>query len=361
MTLITFQSRIHFASHVLEEALRAELEEHDHRSILIVCDASEQARVIEQQVMIGLPARVNLARLEIGAEATKFDTRAHLDQMITPENFDAVIAFGSARAIRHGRICRQSIAGSRYRAQPSTQRARLREREFLPWFCAIPGVEGLPDPCLSTATSAGYKTTPPSVIICDPTLIADADAADEARAIANALGRCLAALGYEAFNPMADGLAFEGLRRLQLYAQLEESDRPGRSRELMAAMLNGAIAQQKGPGLIQILAHALNEVTGQETDSGSLQSVLLPRLLREREVIPVNEEGRVARILGLSTPAELPDAVERLLSSLPLARALRELKITMEDIRAAVSATQRSHGIWGPINNRMVGVFEQHY
>lgn len=360
MTLITFQSRIHFASNVLEEALRGEIEEQAHRSVLIVRDRTSEPSVMEQQVMIGLPARVEVSQLEIGTEATKHETRDDLARLPDLDNVDAVIAFGSARAIRHGRICRQAIAKTRYQSHPSRARTRVRERDMLPWFCVIPGVDGLPDPCLDAAGPA-YKTVPPSVIICDPALIVGADVADEARAFASTLGRCLAALGCEVFNPMADGLAVEGLRRLQLFGQITREDERGRSRELMAAMLNGAIAQQKGPGLIQVLAHELSKVTGRETDAAGLQKVLLPAFLREKEVIPANEVTRVARVLGLASAVDLPDAVQGLFDPLPLARTLRDLKVTQEELRAAARTTNIAIGQTRPMHGRLAAVLEQHY
>ncbi|MEO0829687.1 MAG: hypothetical protein AAFY03_04425, partial [Pseudomonadota bacterium] len=83
--------------------------------------------------------------------------------------------------------------------------------------------------------------------------------------------------------------------------------------------------------------------------------------LREREVIPENEESRVARILGLARSADLPDAIQQLLDPLPLARSLRDLGVSLEELRAAAQVADNTKGHWRPMQGRLASVLEDHY
>ncbi len=346
MTLITFQSRIHFASNVLEEALRAELEEQRHRNVLILTDSDKQETPSLHRVLMGLPDRVTPAILSIAKGQSKHHSAKHAVGLIELDSCDVIIASGSARAILHGRKCRQSIAQLRYSRLAKSEQKTVRQHDLRPALFAIPGVDGLPDPCMSRGATADEKTSPPSVIICDPSLIANAGETDVASAFATALGRCLATLNGTSFNPLADGMAMDGLRRLMKWAPLDsgDTDTPMKARDLMAASLNAALAQQKGPGLIPMIANALNTMTDREVDGGALQRILLPRILSDFDQISDRDRVLVLRVMEAEPGDQLSDGVARILEPLPLARSLRDLGYSLDEVRdAAGSAQIRTH------------------
>ncbi|WP_342075023.1 iron-containing alcohol dehydrogenase [Yoonia sp. SS1-5] len=363
MTLITFQSRIHFASDVLEEALRAELEESQHRKVLLVADADKVNRQMMERVQIGMPDSVWRDMVWVNGEHTKYDTAALALGHDSEGPLDAIVACGSARAIAHGRKCRHAVAQARHAELSEKDRRVKRARSFLPDFFAIPGVDGLPDPCMASGATAGEKTMPPNVIICDPSILAGSKHADVANAFAISLGRCLATFGGSSFNPLADGMAVEGLRRLAMTLPLLPDDglMSTKSRDLMAASLNGSISQQKGPGLVQAIADALTRLTHGDVDSGSLQRILLPRLLRDLKLISGTEEALVMRVLDTGSNTPLSESVERMLDPLPLNRSLREMGYALADVQRAVSDARARVHVPDPVARRLNTIVEEVY
>ena len=99
----------------------------------------------------------------------------------------------------------------------------------------------------------------PVLILCDPTLTLAADAAATAADGMDALIHCLEAYRGTAWNPPADGIALEGVRRAAAYlerAVMDGNDIEAR-REMLAAALNAGLAAQKGLGGVHALALAL--------------------------------------------------------------------------------------------------------
>ena len=76
----------------------------------------------------------------------------------------------------------------------------------------------------------------------------------------DALVHCLESFLSTAFNPPADGIALDGLRRA-CAATSRRRSRTGatcrRRRELLAAALNAGLASEKGSGGIEAAAHGL--------------------------------------------------------------------------------------------------------
>ncbi|MCB2032526.1 MAG: iron-containing alcohol dehydrogenase, partial [Ottowia sp.] len=84
-----------------------------------------------------------------------------------------------------------------------------------------------------------------------------------------------------AFNPPADGIALEGLRRG--WAWIERATHEGANREarlnMMAASMHGAMAFQKGLGCVHSLSHSLGGVDPR-LHHGTLNAVFLPAVIR---------------------------------------------------------------------------------
>ena len=242
MTLITLHSRIHFASDVLEEVLRAEIEAQGLRHALVLFPETLRESEFLARVEEGLGGCARVSLHPVAATEDKYATALSAMGIEADHPVDVIVAFGSAEAMAHARKCRHEIATTRYRAIHQRARDGLRQKDLQPRFFVIPNVDGMPDPCLEAGAAATFRTTPPGVIICDPTLIAEADEAQIARAVALTVGRSLNVLGAKAFNPLADGLAIDALSRVRASGQGTRD----RHRDLMAATLNSAIALQKG-------------------------------------------------------------------------------------------------------------------
>ncbi|MEM8840059.1 MAG: iron-containing alcohol dehydrogenase [Pseudomonadota bacterium] len=371
MTLITMQARIHFASDVLEEALRAELEERNVRDLVIVREVAYGADETASRVSASLPKQVRSHTLALNGEAvTQTLGPKSLMRDMTEAHFDCIVAFGSQRAINEGRIIRHTIAKRRYGAHPADQRRLLKESDFLPDFMAIPGIDGLPDPHFATQDRpSGPSFALPSVIICDPTLTLHPDPDALAHAFVIALTRCLEALCARGFNPVADGLAIEGLRRLVAVRHVlpsisdEQSEETALtiSRDLMAAQLSGAMAIQKGPGFVETFGKTLSNRASKQVDPAAVQRILLPRVLAEPNVCPLSQESVIRHIFGFSRDRPLSEGLNALLAPLGLKSALRDLDIERSDLAETAESLFARSNIPMPDPERINAMLEAAY
>lgn len=340
MTLITLHSRVHFASHVLEEALRAEIEDHRLSHAVLLCPARYQDSDFLTRVEDGLTSCARLSLHVISEDETKYQAAEAACMIESEHPVDVLIAFGSADCIAYGRKCRHEITTQRYRALPPAQRDARKQKALQPDFFVIPNIDGMPDPCLEMNAQASFKTTPPGVIICDPTVIDDAGEADIAKAITLTLGRCLSVLSSETFNPLADGLAIDAISRIRSMHSGTGQDHPG-PRDLMAATLNGAIALQKGTGLVEALRFSFGKSVGRDLESAVLHRVLLARMLSTSRV---REVDVVASILGLPTDAALPDYLEQMMDALPLPQTLKQMDVAWSELEQAIGFMEPKFG-----------------
>lgn len=99
----------------------------------------------------------------------------------------------------------------------------------------------------------------PKSAICDPELTLGLPAKMTAATGMDALSHCLETFMSAAFNPPADGIALDGLRRGWL--NIEQATRSPGDREarmnMMSASMQGAMAFQKGLGCVHSLSHSL--------------------------------------------------------------------------------------------------------
>ncbi|WP_299549050.1 iron-containing alcohol dehydrogenase [uncultured Tateyamaria sp.] len=343
MTLITLHSRIHFASDVLEEALRAEIDENRLAHALVLCPEALACSEFLDRVEEGLASCPQVTLHLIAATDSKYDTARAAAQAEKEAPVDVIIAFGSAGSIARGRKCRHEITTLRYRALNARTRDRVRQKSLQPRFFVIPNIDGMPDPCLEAGPAMSFKTTPPGVIICDPTLIRDVQEADIAKATTLTIGRCLSVLSAKAFNPLADGLAIDALSRIRMMTQARGA-RAGEKhgyRDLMAATLNGAIALQKGTGLVEALGYSFGHAVGRDLDSALLHRVLLARILSSSEA---SDSTVIARVLGVGPETTLYDFVADLMADVPLPQTLQQLDIAWPEVEEAVGYMEPRFG-----------------
>lgn len=364
MTLISYHSRIHFACDVLEDALHAEIDAGGYRSVLIVCDAADGDGETARRVAAGVPSRVRTTTALIGPGAAPAVT-ARMTMADDPEAWDCIVAFGSQRAVVHAWACRRAQADASYERLPACDRRTGRAGPRRAEFIAVPGIDGLPGAVWSGAgggtATGGADPSPPSVVICDPTLILDADEAARASAWANALGRCLEALGHAAFNPPADGMAVEGLRRLMLTGPDGGDDALVRARDLMAAGLNGAMAQQKGQGLTQAIGDALSEGSGRDVDAGAVKRILLPRMMADRVIALDAHDAVIRRIFDFDDLRALGEAMAGLLDRLPLAHRFRGLDVAETALDFVADRLEACHEIVVPPRDRLSAMLRELY
>lgn len=264
MSLITYVTRVHFADRVLEDALPVELARLGVARPVLVTDPAGEIDDLPERVLCALPSGMEAARAAAGEAAV-------------PRG-DAVIALGGVAALRAGRRL-----GAALRAPVIA----------LPTTTADVGLAPLPD-----APEAAL----PAVVLCDPTLTAAADPAATAAAGMDALVHCLEAYLGTTWNPPADGIALDGLRRARdwLVPAVASGHDLAARREVLAAALDAGLAAQKGLGGVHALAHALEREAGPALCHGALHAALLP------PVLAFNAPAVADRLAGLAEALRQP-------------------------------------------------------
>jgi len=148
----------------------------------------------------------------------------------------------------------------------------------------------------------------------------------------DAIAHCMETFMSAAFNPPADGIALDGLRRG--WAHIERATRDGSDREarlnMMSASMQGAMAFQKGLGCVHSLSHSLGGLNPR-LHHGTLNAVFLPAVIRfNAETDSMRREqrlDRMAQAMGLSTGDEVPDAVADMSARLGLPRGLAAMGV----------------------------------
>ncbi|MCA0922234.1 iron-containing alcohol dehydrogenase [Pseudooceanicola nanhaiensis] len=119
----------------------------------------------------------------------------------------------------------------------------------------------------------------PAVVICDPELTVGMPRMITAGTGMDAFAHCLEAYSSPFYHPMSQGVALEGLRLVNEYlprAYADGTDLEARAHMMSAAMM-GAVAFQKGLGVIHALSHPVGALYN--THHGTTNAVVMPACL----------------------------------------------------------------------------------
>jgi len=143
----------------------------------------------------------------------------------------------------------------------------------------------------------------PGLVICDPGLVVGLPPKITAATGMDALAHCLEAYSVDAYHPMADGIALEGMRLIHDW--LPEAVRNGGNLQarahMMAAAAMGATAFQKGLGAIHSLSHPVGALY--DTHHGLTNAVFMPYVLVFNRPAIAERMTRLARYIGLKKPS----------------------------------------------------------
>ena len=173
----------------------------------------------------------------------------------------------------------------------------------------------------------------PRAAICDPELTLGLPPLLTAATGMDAIAHCMEVFMAPAFNPPADGIALEGLRRG--WAHIESATRDGADREarlnMMSASMQGAMAFQKGLGAVHSLSHSLGGVNPR-LHHGTLNAMFLPAVVTFNadcaSVQSDNRMGRMAQVMGLPGGGDIPEALRDMNARLGLPTGLAALGVT---------------------------------
>jgi 4-hydroxybutyrate dehydrogenase len=351
MSLISYVTKIHFAENVLEDAIEAELGYLGVARPLIVSDHGAARQGAVERLLAAMPRGVVATVFEASGGRATGDESARAARLYAECGADGLIGFGGGAAMNLTKAAGIRVGHpGPLRHYSGDEGGRTRIRGVIPPLIAIPTFPGACSEALGVAVVAmrdGANVAlvspllTPRVVVCDPTLTLDLPAAQMAGAGMDALTHCVETYIATAWNPPADGIALDGLRRAVAYlerAVADGSDLQAR-REMMAAGLNGALANQKGLGGVHAMSHALGGVVQRALDHGAVNGVLLPFVLEFNAPAVAPRYAEIRRELGLPARADLPEAIMRLRERVGLPSRLGEMGVDRDDLaRAAANA-----------------------
>ncbi|MFP8968431.1 iron-containing alcohol dehydrogenase [Pokkaliibacter sp. CJK22405] len=176
----------------------------------------------------------------------------------------------------------------------------------------------------------------PRVAICDPELTMKLPAQLTAATGMDAIAHCMETFMSPLFNPPAEGIALDGLRRAWLHierATQNPGDREARF-NMMSASMQGALAFQKGLGCVHSLSHSLGGINP-KLHHGTLNAAFMPAVVEFNASAPTMVEGdklaRMAQAMNLSGGDEVIPALKAMNERLGLGKGLAALGVT-EDL-----------------------------
>ncbi|WP_018330248.1 iron-containing alcohol dehydrogenase family protein [Actinomycetospora chiangmaiensis] len=174
----------------------------------------------------------------------------------------------------------------------------------------------LEDPARRCKVYCGDGTTTPRVALLDPLLTHGLPPGATAATGVDALVHALESLVSRGRSPISEAYAAEALRRVWRWlpvAHADGSDPTARAEMLLGAHLAGQALTRSGLGLVHGLGHALTAHHG--VVHGRALAMVLPEVVAwSLDDVGSTDAGawaRVADLLGLRHPAELPGALAR--------------------------------------------------
>ena len=355
MSLIRYVTKIHFADGIVEHAVAAEVDGLGlNRPLIITDEASAQSGLLSL-VHDALPDEVEGYDYSNASAPPTLAAARSAARLYRDAGCDGLVGLGAAAAIDLAKAVAVAVS---HDDPLSTYDAReggiARIKDILPPLIAIPTMAG-------TGAEAGCSAhlvrgngcridlvSPllvPRVAICDPTLTVDQPPDLTAGAGMEALTHCVETYLSTAYNPPADGIALEGLKRVTAYIEraVEKGEDLNARRELMAASINGALALQKGLGGVHAASHALGGLDGYELPHGALNAVLLPHVLTFNAPAVADRYSALEQAMGLNAQTGLAEGIAGLAQRLGLPAGLEAMGVDEAAIKAAAPLAERDH------------------
>jgi alcohol dehydrogenase class IV len=169
------------------------------------------------------------------------------------------------------------------------------------------------------------------MVFADPELTYDLPPEITAATGMDAMAHHLEAFLAKGFNPMCDGIALEGLRMIweNLEVAVKKPDEVSRSQMMMASLM-GAVAFQKGLGIVHALSHPLSTLF--DMHHGLANAINLPYGLEFNQSVIPQRIKRIAHQMGLKQTQRVPDAIKELNHKLGLPTTLGPCGVKHEHI-----------------------------
>ncbi|MEN5299547.1 iron-containing alcohol dehydrogenase [Brucella sp. TWI559] len=188
----------------------------------------------------------------------------------------------------------------------------------------------------------------PKAAIVDPELTLSLPPMLTAATGMDALSHCIETFLAPSFNPPADGIALEGLRRgwANIRRAVEEpNNRDARANMAIVATM-GAMAFQKGLGCVHSLSHSLGGINP-KLHHGTLNAIFMPAVLEfnrsAQTAIDENKYARLADAMGLEAGADIGAAIETMTQAIGLPSRLSQIGVTEDLFDRVVTGALADH------------------
>ncbi|QXC52768.1 iron-containing alcohol dehydrogenase (plasmid) [Agrobacterium salinitolerans] len=188
----------------------------------------------------------------------------------------------------------------------------------------------------------------PKAAIVDPELTMSLPPMLTAATGMDAISHCIETYLAPSFNPPADGIALEGLRRGWANIRLaveEPSNRDARANMAIVATM-GAMAFQKGLGCVHSLSHSLGGLNP-TLHHGTLNAIFMPPVLAfnrsAKTSVDENKYARLADTMGLAADVDIGAAIEDMTRAIGLPTRLSQLGVTADLFDKVVKGALADH------------------
>jgi len=326
--------------------LPAECERSGITRPLIVTDAGVKAVGILQKALDALPGLPSAVFDQTPSNPTEAAVRAAA-QIYQAQGCDGLIALGGGSAID----CAKGVAIAVAHEGPLKTYATIeggspKITERVPPLIAVPTTAGTGSEVARGAIlivddgrKLGFHSwhLVPKTALLDPELTLGLPPMLTAATGMDAIAHNMETFMAPAFNPPADGIALEGLRRG--WAHIEAATRDGANRDarmnMMVSSMHGAMAFQKGLGCVHSLSHSLGGVNPR-LHHGTLNAMFLPAVVRfnaAAETVQKEDRlNRMAQAMGLRSGGDIPAAIADLNSRLGLPTRLAALGVHQDRV-----------------------------
>lgn len=216
----------------------------------------------------------------------------------------------------------------------------------IPYWVAIPTTAGTGSE-VGRSTVVADDATHVKKVIFSPRLLARAVFADPELTVGmpphvtaatglDAMTHLIEAFLAKGYHPMADGIALEGLRLAATAlprAFADGTDLAARSDMLMASMM-GAVAFQKGLGIVHSCAHALSAVV--DMHHGLANGIMLDHALAFNLPVVPERFTRLAQAVGLADKGAFLPWLTKLKAELKIPATLKEAGVPNDKAEALV-------------------------
>lgn len=188
----------------------------------------------------------------------------------------------------------------------------------------------------------------PKTAIVDPELTMSLPPMLTAATGMDAISHCIETYLAASFNPPADGIALEGLRRS--WANIRKAtespdDKDARGNMAIAATM-GAMAFQKGLGCVHSLSHALGGINP-KLHHGTLNAVFMPAVVKFNRAAPTsvseNKYAMMANAMGLSSGDDIETAIKDMTAAIGLPTCLSEMGVTKDLFDRIITGALADH------------------